>query len=80
MLLCCLGLGAVGFVACAWLFLCPCCLVQQLSSWTVSSTSSICVLPFPIASLVSFLCCLLSPSGFLLSLVSKVKVARSPRS
>ena len=54
MLLCCLGLGAVGFVACAWLVLCLCCLVQQLSSRTVSSTSSICVLPFPIASLGSF--------------------------
>ena len=53
-LLCCLGLSAVGFVACAWLVLCLCCLVQQLSSWTVSSTSGICVLPYPSASLDFF--------------------------
>ena len=60
--------------------LCLCCLVQQLSYWTVSSNSGMCVLPSPSASLGSFLRCLLSPSGFLLSLVSKVKVARSRRS
>ena len=80
MLLCCLGLGAVGFMACAWLVLCLCCLVQQLSSWTVSSTPGMCVLPSPSASLGSFfLRCLFSPSGFLLSLVYNVEVAHSSR-
>ena len=54
-------------MACAWLVLCLCYLVQQLSSWTVSSTSGICDLPSPSASLGSFfLRCLLSSSGFCL--------------
>ena len=43
-----------GFVACAWLVLCLCFLVQQLSSWTVSSTPGMCVLPSPSASLGCF--------------------------
>ena len=42
--------------ACAWLVLCLFCLVQQLSSWTVSSISGMCVLPSPSASLGSFFC------------------------
>ena len=53
---CCLGLGAVGFVACAWLVLYLCFLVQQMSSGTVSSTPGMCVLPSPSASLGSFFC------------------------
>ena len=48
--------GAVGFVACAWLVLCLCFLVQQMSSWTVSLTPGMCVLPSPSASLGSFFC------------------------
>ena len=68
-LLCCLKSGAVGFVACAWHSF----LVQQLSSWTVSSTPGMCVLPSPSANL-GFFALLLSLSGFLLSLVSNVKL------
>ena len=45
---------SVGFVACAWLVLCLCFLVQQLPFWTVSSTPGMCVLPSPSASLGGF--------------------------